>query len=416
MGFVRNEARRSLAAVHSHFREADKSRLKRGLLNDLMSQIPFAGGSAYLIFQALQGNLSAGACLAGITAVGAMQASVKSILAQVTHIMGQASRLKRLFDVAPYSSHKPQEQDDSAEDAAAISTIKRVPTLALTGVSFRYPASKRTVLKNVNLEIKPGEVVAIVGANGAGKSTLIRLLTGERTPTEGTRSVGGRTLEEVGLEQWSEAIGVMSQSPTRMEGFTIRQNIEIGQGRERGLSAEEAADIVGAAAMIEKLEARSDLAPEGVVKGYDCVLSTAFPGGVDPSGGQFQLIAAARAVARDPQVLILDEPTSSLDPINEVTLLHRLKERFSGRTIILVTHRFGTVAEADKIVVLEKGSISGCGAHEELMQNNPTYRRLFLAPAAPILRGVRSELRQAGFEHLFSEAENAEQQARSGGL
>jgi len=246
-----------------------------------------------------------------------------------------------------------------APDAVAIGPLQR--SLNMENVYFGYDG-ERKVLENVSLDVSKGEVVAIVGLSGAGKSTVASLVPRFYDPSSGKIELDGVDLRTVTLKSLREQIGVVTQHPILFHD-TIRENITFGT---LGASRDQivwAAKIANAHDFITRL-------PEG----YDTVLGE---GGMTLSGGERQRIAIARAILSDPVILILDEPTSSLDAESEETVADALINAMEGRTTIVVSHRFSLVRRASKILVLNQGRVEACGSHEELIENSPTYVKLF---------------------------------------
>ncbi len=234
-------------------------------------------------------------------------------------------------------------------------------------VSFCYPGSDVFVLRDINLHIQPGERIALVGLNGAGKTTLIKLLTRLYDPCEGQILLDGVDLRKYDLTSLQQRFGVIFQDFVRYQ-FTVRENIGFGQidaldDLER---IKEAADRGGAEPIIEAM-------PEG----YETILGRRWERGQELSGGQWQKIALARAFMRKAEVLVLDEPTSALDAEAEYEVFRRFGELMEGRIAVLISHRFSTVRMADRIVVLSAGKIIEIGSHQELINLDGAYARLF---------------------------------------
>jgi ATP-binding cassette, subfamily B, bacterial len=224
-------------------------------------------------------------------------------------------------------------------------------------VSFRYPGREEYALRNVNLTIRPGEKIALVGANGAGKTTMIKLLTRLYDPTEGQILVDGIDLREVSVATWQEKIGVIFQDFVRYQ-MTVGENIGLGQvsamrDRERIAVA---AEKGGAAPVVAELP-----------QGYDTMLGKWFQKGHELSGGEWQKVAISRAFMRDAEILVLDEPTAALDAQQEYQIFQRFRELTADKMAVLISHRFSTVRMADRIAVISDGTIAEWGSHEELM-------------------------------------------------
>ena len=232
-------------------------------------------------------------------------------------------------------------------------------------VGFSYEPNgeeAREILRNINLEVRAGEVLAVVGSSGAGKSTLVHLVPRFFDVTSGNLRIDGCDLRDVTLASLRAQIGVVSQE-TVLFNDTVRNNIAYGRPNVPQKSVEEAAKAALAHDFISDLPS-----------GYDTMIGER---GLRLSGGERQRIAIARALLKNAPVLILDEATSALDGESEALVQSALHNLMSGRTVIVIAHRLSTVRRADRIVVLENGTISDIGAHEDLMKKFGTYRRLY---------------------------------------
>jgi ATP-binding cassette, subfamily B, bacterial len=239
-------------------------------------------------------------------------------------------------------------------------------------VTFTYPGGTEPAVKDLNLHIRGGELIALVGENGAGKSTLVKLLLRFYDPTNGAVRIGGADLRELDPEELRSRIGVLFQDYATYE-LSVRENVQMGRpGRidddRRVLSALE--------------DARSDWLLRKMPKGLDAKVGRLFEGGHDLSGGEWQRLALARIMYRDADVWILDEPTASLDPEAEAAIFAELKEILKGRIGIVISHRFSTVRIADRIAVIADGKIAELGSHDELLRANGRYAQLFELQAA----------------------------------
>ena len=236
-------------------------------------------------------------------------------------------------------------------------------------ISFSYPGSTRAVLTDVSVEIRRGEVIALVGENGSGKTTLAKLLAGLYEPGSGEITWDGQSLADVDREQLRERIAVIMQDYTRWP-MTALENITMGRPRDDRLLATATA-AAGTDRVIDTLPA-----------GYDTHLDRRFRGGTGPSGGQWQRIAIARGFYRDAALIICDEPTSALDARAEHELFEMIRAHAEDRTVLLVTHRLARVRYADRIYVLDHGRIVGQGTHELLMADGGLYADLYTLQAS----------------------------------
>ncbi len=256
-------------------------------------------------------------------------------------------------------------EDDVKEKAGARAIPPFTRSVRLENVCFSYETDgdeSREILRDINLEVQAGEVVAVVGSSGAGKSTLVHLIPRFFDVTGGRLLIDGRDVRDTTLASLRAQIGVVTQE-TVLFNDTLRNNIAYGQPSISQKQVESAARAALAHDFIMELPA-----------GYETMIGER---GVRLSGGERQRIAIARALLKNAPILILDEATSALDSESEALVQSALQNLMTGRTVFVIAHRLSTVRRADRIVVLENGTIADIGAHEELMQKLGTYRRLY---------------------------------------
>jgi ATP-binding cassette subfamily B protein len=239
-------------------------------------------------------------------------------------------------------------------------------------VAFTYPGGTEPAVTGLNLNIRKGELMALVGENGAGKSTIIKLLLRFYDAAHGSVSIGGVDLKEQDPEALRNRIGVLFQDFATYE-LTVRENVMMG--RPNGKADDELV-------MKALRDARSEWLLKKMPGGLDAKVGRLFEGGHDLSGGEWQRLALARIMYRNADIWILDEPTSSLDPEAEAAIFAELKANLKGRIGIVISHRFSTVRIADRIAVVADGHITELGTHEELLSAKGHYSRLFELQAA----------------------------------
>jgi len=344
----------------------NRRRLFWGGLLSVLGQVGYYAAYAFSIWRTIQGHYSVGD-LTLITA--AIMQAMSNIQQAFSTASGVADQALFLTDLLAFFSMEP-----AVKSPPGGLLVPRPVTLGFEfqNVSFAYPGTSRPVLDRFNFTLRPGERVALIGENGQGKTTLVKLITRLYDPTEGRILLDGVDLREYNLADLHAEIGVIFQDFMRYE-MTARENIAMGR-----VELEYATEEIDYAA-------EKSLASEVVRKlpgGYDQMLGRRFEGGVDLSGGEWQKFALARAYLRDAQLLILDEPTASLDARSELEVFERFAELTCGKMALLISHRFSTVRMADRIVVLEGGRLVEEGSHEQLVALGGRYASMFEMQAA----------------------------------
>ena len=332
----------------------------------LLATFGYYGGYVYIIYRTLGGRLSVGTLQFLAGAIAGASANLQSIFSTFSSIADQSLFLS---DLLSFLGLRPTVR--SKENGLPCPRPIRAG-IEFRNVSFAYPGTSRLVLKDLNLRLDQGERIALIGENGEGKTTIVKLLTRLYDPIEGVIELDGVDLREYNLEDYTSQVAVIFQDFMRYD-MTARENIAIGRITETG----NLPSIV--------MAARKSMAEDVIRKlhgGYEQMLGRRFEGGVDLSGGEWQKVALARAYLRDAQVLILDEPTASLDARSEHEVFRRFAELTEGKLSVLISHRFSTVRMADRIIVLEKGQISEQGRHEQLVTQGGRYAEMFDMQAA----------------------------------
>lgn len=327
----------------------------------LLATLSYYASYAWIVWRAVAGAITLGDMTLYLGIFRASQSTFEAIFFGLSELYENALFMSNLFK---FLELKPQ----MVVAEHPVDLPRRMERgIEFRNVSFRYPGQETWALHNVNLTIEPGEKVALVGPNGAGKTTLIKLLTRLYDPTDGQILLDGIDLRNYDLNALRQNIGVIFQDYVRYH-LSAAENVGFGQiehvdDRPRIIRASEKS---GAHPLISSL-------PEG----YETTLGRWFSKGRDLSGGEWQKIALARAFMRDCEILVLDEPTAALDAENEMRVFQQFRELTADRTAILISHRFSTVRMADRIYVIEDGTVCERGTHAELLAYGGTYARLF---------------------------------------
>lgn len=328
--------------------------------------IAIAVAYAFVAKRGLDGELSAGDLTAAIGAFAAVTAQAGILSSSLLQIEQHATFLDDLFAffaVEPLL-HVPEHPARLPE--------KLDPGITIEGVEFTYPRGANQVLEAIDLEVRPGELVALVGENGAGKTTIVNLLTRFYDPTGGRIRIGGVDLRDVDPVELRSRVGVLFQDFAKYQ-LTLRENIHLGR-------IERVTNDTEILAALDAGRARPVM--NTLDKGLDAKLGRLFDGGHDLSGGEWQRVALSRLIFRRADIWILDEPTSNLDPDAEAKIFAELKQQLAGRMAIVISHRFSTVRVADRIYVIEHGRVREAGSHEELLAARGRYAELFEIQAA----------------------------------
>jgi ATP-binding cassette subfamily B protein len=365
-----------------------KRRTARSLLGSLASSAVTVGTIGMLSWLYVSGRMSLAAAGAAIFGLYQLANRLNAL-----HFSATSLYEATLF-VRDYSSFLTLEPEVEAAEGK-----RRAPegfdTLSLEDVSFTYPESDRAAVDRVSLEIRKGEIVALVGENGSGKTTLAKMLAGLYRPEKGRIRWDDVDLAEVDADELRRSVAVIFQD---FERYLLPARENVGLGRKERIEDLEA--IVEAAG---RADANEFLA--GLPEGYETMLGREFSGGFDLSIGQWQRVALARAFFRDAPFVILDEPTASLDARAESNLFDRMRELLHGRSVVLISHRFSSVRSADRIYVLHEGRVVEEGSHAELMERDGLYAELFTLQARAYvdrpLEAAQEERPEEPMEQVF---------------
>ncbi len=340
------------------------------------------GVATYLVLRrAAAGALTVGDFGLFIQGISQLQSQFSNLLSGFTGIYQHLLYMRNLFEFLEL----PSDHTDAGEVWEG-----PIDSVEFKDVTFRYPLTERDVLRGISFKVVKGQMLALVGENGAGKSTIVKLITALYRPTGGTILVNGQDSARFSAESLRAQMSTVFQDFGQYQ-MTVKENIALGRGSDE-LDAEDeaqgaAADAIDEAVRQAGRRAGADEFVSELPKGYDNMLGRWFEGGRQLSGGQWQRLALARLYYRGGSVLIFDEPTSALDADAEYEVIETLREQAKGRIAIIVSHRFSTVRMAERIVVLEGGVVTEQGTHEELLEVDGTYARMFNRQARGYLEG-----------------------------
>jgi ABC-type multidrug transport system fused ATPase/permease subunit len=356
--FAREERQlsRFTRATARVFEQSMVSTRLRAFYNPFIGFLPQLGLAALLLVggrQAIDGTITVGEFVAFYGYVQMLIGPVRMLgiaLGMAQRAVASGARVFEILDRAPRMTSPPDAPPLPAGDGR----------VELRGVSFAYEGGA-PVLRDVDLEVAPGQTLAIVGATGSGKTTLVALLPRLYDPDEGSVSIDGVDLRSVDVDSLRAEVGLVSEEPFLFSA-TVRENIAYARQDATDAEVHDAATRAGIHEFIA-----------GLPEGYGTLVGER---GMTLSGGQRQRIAIARAIIKDPRVLILDDATSSVDATTEAEIKRALRELMRDRTTFVIAHRLSTVALADEIVVLEDAGVAARGTHDELMESSPLYREI----------------------------------------
>jgi len=360
--YFKNLIENTINSLNAAIWSANKRNALMDLLFNTFSLLGYGGVLFLLVKYLLNGEISVGAFAAVYASIGMlfdrMEEFISRILGNIALDFGLTRNFLRFLDIP--------------SDNRANLKINKKNSIAVKNVSFKYPNTERNALKNINLTVNPGETIAIVGENGAGKTTLVKLLTGLYKPTKGSVKIDATDVNNISYKSLFEKVSGVFQKYQKY-ALTLRENIQISDftGKYNDSKVEETLEQNS----IDKNN--KDTFPNGL----DTMLSREFDG-FDLSGGQWQRVAIARGLYRDSDIIVLDEPTAAIDPIEESLIYKKFMEVAKDKTAIIVTHRMGSAKIAERIIVMKDGEIAEIGNHIELINNDWIYAKMYNAQAA----------------------------------
>jgi len=315
----------------------------------------------YLAMRTVQGLMSLGDLVMFYAAVQRGQALIRQVFNSIADLYEDDLFLGNLYR---FLELKPRLQEP-ARPKPLSRPLKS--GIVFDHVSFRYPGDEHRVLEDIALTIRPGEHVALVGENGAGKTTIAKLLCRLYDPTSGAITLDGIDLRQYGTQDLRRSVSVVFQDYSRYH-LTARENIWLGN-----------INVPPDSQYVDRAARKAGIHPviSQLANGYDTVLGKSFDGGQELSAGEWQKIAIARAFLHDGEIIVLDEPSSSLDAQAEYEIFERFHQLMKGKTAILISHRLSTVKMVDRIYVLKHGRIAESGTHKELMKESRIYAGMF---------------------------------------
>lgn len=343
---------------YEEFEKSYKSRkikAKVSPINELMATFMIALVALYGGYQIIKGQMTAGDLVSFVTAVGLMQQPLKRLIDKnnsIQEALPSADRVIEIMDV-------PVEIDYYGDKTEIFQNVHEI---TIENLTFKYEDSEREILKNLNLQINRGEVIALVGKSGSGKTTLVNMIPRFYEATTGAIKINGTDIKNYSLKEYRNHIGIVPQETFLFSG-TIKENLKFGKEYISDEEVERAAKMANAYEFIKELP-----------QGFETEVGER---GVLLSGGQKQRIAIARALIQNPEIMILDEATSALDTESERLVQKALDNLMENRTTFVIAHRLSTIINADKIVVMENGEIVELGTHSQLLEKNGVYKKLY---------------------------------------
>jgi ATP-binding cassette subfamily B protein/ATP-binding cassette subfamily C protein len=341
--------------------KAHTNNLKVQIFSNLMTFFQQGIAYSYLIYSVINGRFGIGSFTMYLAAVNSFSGAMFAVMDSIVDIR----RFSDYYEAVDTFMNLPKRQREGKKPLK----LSSPPLLEFRNVSFRYPGQDTYTLKNINLVIQNGEKLSIVGENGAGKTTFVKLLMRLYRPTEGQILLNGEDIQEFDFDDYERTLSVVLQD-FALFAMSLRENVTVGQDADDSAVI----DALRKSGFGDKLDA--------LEKGLDTpIYKTLDDSGFEPSGGEEQKIAIARALFKNGQVVILDEPTAALDPRAEYEIYQNFNRMVEGKSAIFISHRLSSSQFCDKIAVFSKGEIIEYGSHAELIKREGLYRELFIMQA-----------------------------------
>lgn len=327
-------------------------------INTILDSTVFGYGIIVILQRLVNGMISIGQLTFEIRSLRIFSDSFSNFTGNLVALRESAIKISDVQDL--FITYQPEKNGSKILN-------NNSPTIQFDNVSFKYPNATKSIFKDLDLNIKSGEKIAIVGENGAGKTTLVKLICRLYRVTSGEIKLSNININDLDISTWHKKLAILFQDFNAYTYLSVRENIEIDSMNKK----------INTESILESLKKADAEFTTKYKNGIDQILSERYKGGIRPSTGQWQKIAIARVFHRDSPVLILDEPTASIDAVAEAQIFDNIYKFAKDKTVIIISHRFSTVRNADRIIVLDKGKIVEQGSHEDLLKNDGKYAHAF---------------------------------------
>lgn len=345
----------------SYYRRRNGFYIKSGLVSAFLSFLQQGAAYTYLIFRVLKNAVSIGDFTMYVGAVTSFSNAMKAVMNNFIEV--------KAYGIYYDAMRNYLEIPDSLRQSGQKSLPSKRHTIEFCNVSFRYAGQENYALKHITITLKQGDTLSVVGENGAGKTTFIKLLTRLYDPTEGEILLDGINIKEYDYDSYMSLFSAVFQD-YKLFAFSLKDNVSLARHAED----EEIEAILRKVGLEDRLNSLPNGIHTSIFKNFD-------ENGFEPSGGEGQKIALARALYKNAPIVVLDEPTAALDPKAEFEIYQNFNDLVANKTAIYISHRLSSTKFCDKIAVFEHGSITELGSHDELMQKQGTYARLFAMQA-----------------------------------